>query len=647
MARNGSGTYSRTQSDYTFNTVIQETQINSELNDIATELTNSIDKDGQTPITGILKHSVTVGQTANTGSVQGNNPITTEFYEIATCANPGDAVTLPTAVAGQLVIIVNNGAQSADVFPASGDKIDGGSVNVAFALAAGANALFICQDGTDWDTLGGGFFTPSSTTTLSAKTIDLDANTLTGTLAEFNSALQSESFCSLTGSESLTNKTLNSPIINDPAFDVSVGNTANTGSVQGNNPITSFLYEIATCANPGDAVTLPNAVAGLMVIVANNGAESADVFPASGDKIDGGSTNAAYALASATNTIFICQDATDWDTVSGGGGTSNNVVDTMTGDGSDTTLALSQDPGSENNVTVTMDGVTQHHGTFSVSGTTLTFSTAPATGVLVEAVSGAADTVGAPSDGSVSEAKLGSSSVTTAKIANNAVDETKLKDALIGDFTDATVTASDTFLYGDATDSGNTKRDTVQGILDLASGGAFTLIATSLISTNTSSITLTGMSSTYSSYMLTFSDIIGSANNSEIRLRVGDASAIDAGLGDYSWHSTTKDANGGSQSSTYGNDGWWALSTSSTGKDGTEVSGGIIYFHNSPSVGASRRLMMSGTYVFCDSAGTSATIGHSIIGHYDGGVTVDRVNFEFAGQNVASGRMSLYGIAHA
>ena len=172
MARNGSGTYSRTQSDYTFNTVIQETQINSELNDIATELTNSIDKDGQTPITGILKHSVTVGQTANTGSAQGGNVIATEFYEIAVCANPGDAVTLPTAVAGQLVIVVNNGAQSADVFPASGDKVDGGSVNAAFALASGANALFICQDGTDWDSLGGGFFTPSSTTTLTNKTFN-------------------------------------------------------------------------------------------------------------------------------------------------------------------------------------------------------------------------------------------------------------------------------------------------------------------------------------------------------------------------------------------------------------------------------------------------------------------------------------------
>ena len=58
-------------------------------------------------------------------------------------------------------------------------------------------------------------------------------------------------------------------------------------------------------------------------------------------------------------------------------------------------------------------------------------------------------------------------SIDTAHIATNQIDETLMKDAFIGDFTDATVTASDTFLHGDATDSGNTKKDTVQGILDL------------------------------------------------------------------------------------------------------------------------------------------------------------------------------------
>jgi len=59
----------------------------------------------------------------------------------------------------------------------------------------------------------------------------------------------------------------------------------------------------------------------------------------------------------------------------------------------------------------------------------------------------------------------------TANIEDNAVDETKLKDALIADFTEVTATASDSIILGDSTDSGNTKRDTIQGILDLTSGG--------------------------------------------------------------------------------------------------------------------------------------------------------------------------------
>ena len=66
-------------------------------------------------------------------------------------------------------------------------------------------------------------------------------------------------------------------------------------------------------------------------------------------------------------------------------------------------------------------------------------------------------------------------SIDTAHIATNQIDETLIKDAFVGDFSDVTVTAADAFLYGDATDSGNTKKDTIQGVLDLVpAGGAWT-----------------------------------------------------------------------------------------------------------------------------------------------------------------------------
>ena len=56
----------------------------------------------------------------------------------------------------------------------------------------------------------------ATTDTFTNKTFDLGGtgNSLTGSLAEFNSALQGDSFVSLTGSETITNKTLTSPTIN-------------------------------------------------------------------------------------------------------------------------------------------------------------------------------------------------------------------------------------------------------------------------------------------------------------------------------------------------------------------------------------------------------------------------------------------------
>ena len=55
----------------------------------------------------------------------------------------------------------------------------------------------------------------------------------------------------------------------------------------------------------------------------------------------------------------------------------NTTINTFTGDGSTTAFTLSTDPVNENNTNVFIDGVYQSKSNYSVSGTTLTFSTAP------------------------------------------------------------------------------------------------------------------------------------------------------------------------------------------------------------------------------------------------------------------------------
>lgn len=62
--------------------------------------------------------------------------------------------------------------------------------------------------------------------------------------------------------------------------------------------------------------------------------------------------------------------------------------------------------------------------------------------------------------------------LTADDLSTDIVNETHLKDAFVGDFTEVTVAAGDSILLGDADGSGNTKRDTVQGILDLVSNVA-------------------------------------------------------------------------------------------------------------------------------------------------------------------------------
>lgn len=54
MPRNGSGTYSRAVSAYVYNTTIDQAAVNSEMADIATALTDSLAKDGQTTPTANL-----------------------------------------------------------------------------------------------------------------------------------------------------------------------------------------------------------------------------------------------------------------------------------------------------------------------------------------------------------------------------------------------------------------------------------------------------------------------------------------------------------------------------------------------------------------------------------------------------------------
>ena len=149
------------------------------------------------------------------------------------------------------------------------------------------------------------------------------------------------------------------------------GAIAGTGGGSGTNMDTNIF----TGDGSTTAFTLSSTVSdenNLMVFI-DGVFQAQNVYSVSG-------TTLTFATAPANTRVITVYHST---TTVGG---SNNTLNTMTGDGSDTTLTLSTAPVHENNVSVYFDGVYQSKSNYSVSGTTLTFSTAPPTGVLVEAV---------------------------------------------------------------------------------------------------------------------------------------------------------------------------------------------------------------------------------------------------------------------
>lgn len=85
--------------------------------------------------------------TASTTQAQGERPLTKNINIVDTVANANDVVTLPAARTGRFCFVKNNGANSLNVYAASGDQVNGAS---AQAIAVPKGILFIAESDSDW-----------------------------------------------------------------------------------------------------------------------------------------------------------------------------------------------------------------------------------------------------------------------------------------------------------------------------------------------------------------------------------------------------------------------------------------------------------------------------------------------------------------
>jgi hypothetical protein len=153
------------------------------------------------------------------------------------------------------------------------------------------------------------------------------------------------------------------------------GYTDDWGQIGGGGGSNTFTTDSFTGNGSTVAFTLSQSIADENNLIVFNGGvfQNQSAYSVSG-------TTLTFDTAPAnSNTIIVYSVAS---AVSG----SNCSIATMTGDGSDVTLTLNANPVNENNIQVYIDGVYQNKDTFSVSGTTLTFSTAPPNNTAVEAI---------------------------------------------------------------------------------------------------------------------------------------------------------------------------------------------------------------------------------------------------------------------
>ena len=149
--------------------------------------------------------------------------------------------------------------------------------------------------------------TLTNSVTLTNKTLALGSNTISGTLAQFNTAVTNATLVSTTGSETLTNKSLTDPVLTGSSasagsiiFKEDTDNGTNSATLKG--PASTADVTITLPAETGTVLTTASSIAN------SNLANSSLTIGSTGIAL-GGSATTFTGLASITSTAVVTNDS--------------------------------------------------------------------------------------------------------------------------------------------------------------------------------------------------------------------------------------------------------------------------------------------------------------------------------------------------
>jgi len=291
-----------------------------------------------------------------------------------------------------MALVLNDRVKETTTTTGTGTINLGGAATGFETFVAGignSNTTYYCiaGQGTAEFEVGIGTVTDASPDTLSRTTILSSSNS--DSAVNFSAGTK-DVFCTLPASKTIrevdtalnvptgtTAQRAGSPAAGDLRFNTTTSKFEGySGSAWGDVGVGNFLVTNTFTGDGSDTTfTISNAVAdenNLLVFI-DGVFQAQNVYSISG-------TTLTFATAPANGRVITVYSALN--NIQG----ANVVKATMTGDNSDTTLALGITPISENAVQVYFDGVYQNKDSFSISGETLTFGVAPPTGVAVEAI---------------------------------------------------------------------------------------------------------------------------------------------------------------------------------------------------------------------------------------------------------------------
>ena len=267
------------------------------------------------------------------GTTQGTATALTKTYNIINTATSNQGVKLLDASTGTRVTVFNSTSTTIKVYPYAGESINDLSANAALSLGPEKGRDFVAVSATQWQSTDEGVASSLDASGLASLDggIDVDgAFTVADSTGNINTTgtLDVDGLASLDGGINVNDNftvdnlgvlsaagvTVTGNFIAAGAMITGVqGGVTAAGSAQSDATQLGETVNIVTTASNNEGVKLPSATTGRHIEIYNSTSSSIKVYPATSDKIDFGSSNAAKDLPPNTSMSLVCRDSETWE----------------------------------------------------------------------------------------------------------------------------------------------------------------------------------------------------------------------------------------------------------------------------------------------------------------------------------------------